>query len=223
MYKYWNEALQINKTTTFPDDKDITTISSCFFQYNKDIQKETQAVMNWILSEPFVLSANLHNGALVANYPFDDAPNEAQRENLSPDDAVFKFLAKTYANVSIKSVILIFMSKFILFSSLLTFLSFQAHKSMHEGRPCPMFPNENFESGITNGAKWYVVTGGMQDWNYLVSGCMELTLEIGCYKYPLGRELPKYWMDNREALLTYIEQVSQASVCFIKCKSIHYI
>lgn len=56
--------------------------------------------MDWVLSEPFVLSANLHNGALVANYPFDDTPNEVRHENLSPDDAVFKYLAKTYANVS---------------------------------------------------------------------------------------------------------------------------
>lgn len=56
--------------------------------------------MNWILSEPFVLSANLHNGALVANYPFDDTVDAMERENLSPDDAVFKYLAKTYSKVS---------------------------------------------------------------------------------------------------------------------------
>lgn len=55
--------------------------------------------MNWVLSEPFVLSANLHNGALVANYPYDDTPSGLNGENLSPDDAVFKYLAKTYANV----------------------------------------------------------------------------------------------------------------------------
>lgn len=61
--------------------------------------------MKWILSEPFVLSANLHNGALVANYPYDDTPNGLQGENLSPDDAVFKYLAKTYANVSISKIL----------------------------------------------------------------------------------------------------------------------
>lgn len=56
--------------------------------------------MNWILSEPFVLSANLHNGALVANYPFDDNPNnEPNKENLTPDDDVFKYLSRTYAKV----------------------------------------------------------------------------------------------------------------------------
>lgn len=57
--------------------------------------------MDWILSEPFVLSANLHNGALVANYPFDDN-NDLRNgvENLTPDDKVFKYLAHTYSNVS---------------------------------------------------------------------------------------------------------------------------
>lgn len=78
---------------------------------------------------------------------------------------------------------------------------------MKNSAPCPRFPNEYFNGGITNGAKWYIVTGGMQDWNYLVAGCMEITLEIGCFKFPYANELPKYWMDNREALLTYIEQV----------------
>lgn len=78
---------------------------------------------------------------------------------------------------------------------------------MHNEVRCPMFPEEHFKDGITNGAQWYIVTGGMQDWNYLATGCMEITLEIGCYKYPNASELPNYWTDNREALLTYMEQV----------------
>lgn len=58
--------------------------------------------MNWILSEPFVLSANLHNGALVANYPYDDNLQlKSGIENPTPDDATFKYLASTYANVFI--------------------------------------------------------------------------------------------------------------------------
>lgn len=77
---------------------------------------------------------------------------------------------------------------------------------MHLGKPCPKFP-EKFPEGITNGANWYSVRGGMQDYNYLHTNCFELTIEVGCYKYPNHTELPNYWSDNRESLLTFIEQV----------------
>jgi carboxypeptidase D len=89
------------------------------------------------------------------------------------------------------------------------FLTFpQAHEKMHFGKPCPKTSNEEFPDGIVNGARWYVVSGGMQDWNYLHSNCFEITLELGCYKFPPASQLPTFWVDNREALLAYIEAVS---------------
>lgn len=146
--------------------------------------------MDWIAKVPFVLSANLHGGALVANYPFDDNKNTRMRygktkENLSPDDAVFKAISLAYSD---------------------------AHTKMHLGEPCKSSSghkvdplDEPFPGGITNGAKWYPVPGGMQDYNYLHSNAFEITLEIGCIKYPAASELPEYWLDNRQALLTFIE------------------
>ena len=62
-------------------------------------QPETKALMDWIVSQPFVLSANLHGGSLVASYPFDDRSDQTDGYSKSADDAMFRHLAHVYANV----------------------------------------------------------------------------------------------------------------------------
>ncbi|MBI4557813.1 MAG: carboxypeptidase regulatory-like domain-containing protein [Candidatus Hydrogenedentes bacterium] len=71
----------------------------------------------------------------------------------------------------------------------------------------PMFNNPAFPGGITNGAVWFVVTGGMQDWNYRFVGCNEVTIELSNVKRPDPSLIPSLWADNEEAMLTYLEQV----------------
>jgi hypothetical protein len=62
-----------------------------FFDDDKDRQPETKAVGNWILQVPFVLSANLHEGDLVSNYPFDAARDgESNEDSKTPDDSTFR-------------------------------------------------------------------------------------------------------------------------------------
>lgn len=56
-------------------------------------------------------------------------------------------------------------------------------------------------------SKRYTLYGGMQDFNYLDTGCMEVTIELSNNKHPDESTLAYYWEENRDALLAYIEQV----------------
>jgi len=145
------------------------------------IQPETESVMKMIMENPFVISANMHGGDLVANYPYDEARGLNPTEySASPDDETFKHIAMTYA---------------------------KNHPRM--GNPGTPGCDKQFnpfakQGGITNGAAWYTVEGGMQDFNYLSSNDFEITLELGCDKYPPASVLSQEWDDNKNALLEFI-------------------
>ena len=47
----------------------------------------------------------------------------------------------------------------------------------------------------------------MQDYNYVYSSCMEITLELSCCKFPARSELPDFWLQNKNALLAYLNEV----------------
>ncbi len=60
-------------------------------------------------------------------------------------------------------------------------------------------------NGITNGADWYVIAGGRQDWmNYTRNG-REVTIECSNTKMPAASTMPDYWNYNYEAMLSYLE------------------
>lgn len=165
-------AHHVDLNRNFPD---------ALFDMNVKREPETKAIMKWLTEYPFVLSANLHGGSVVANYPFDDSASRREEYSRSPDDEVFRFLAMKYS---------------------------KAHPTMANGKPpCSDEPSEIFKDGITNGAKWYNVIGGMQDYNYLHSNCFEITVEMSCVKYPYQQKLKSYWDANKVPLLTFMAQV----------------
>lgn len=65
--RYNGNGIDLNRD--FPDRFDRQLIQKL---YHSKRQPETLAVMDWVKSNPFVLSANLHGGAVVASYPYDN-------------------------------------------------------------------------------------------------------------------------------------------------------
>jgi len=70
-----------------------------------------------------------------------------------------------------------------------------------------MSARSNFANGITNGAEWYVLYGGMQDWNYLNTNDFEITVELSMRKFPQENTLSIHWNDNKKSLIEYIKFV----------------
>lgn len=145
------------------------------------IQPETESVMKMIMENPFVLSANMHGGDLVANYPYDESRElGSDIYAKSPDDDTFRHLASVYANNHARMA--------------------DPSTPACDAGSMPF----SHQGGITNGAAWYSLTGGMQDFNYLASNDFEITLELGCDKYPDASVLESEWNDNKKSLIEFM-------------------
>ncbi|KAM4603254.1 carboxypeptidase Z isoform 2-T2 [Polymixia lowei] len=155
------------------------------------VAPETYAVMKWIRSLPFVQSASLHGGELVISYPFDFSrhPQEERMFSPTPDEQAFKQLARTYAD---------------------------AHATMSDNDTDRCGASFYRTGGIINGALWYSFAGGMSDFNYLHTNCLEITVELGCDKFPSEAELYPEWKRNKEALLSFMESVHRGIKGLVK-------
>ncbi|XP_041334560.1 adipocyte enhancer-binding protein 1 [Pyrgilauda ruficollis] len=158
---------------------------------------ETRAVMAWMDKNPFVLGANLQGGEKLVSFPFDTArPSpptpaaaprpldyEDERPELqeTPDHAVFRWLAISYAS---------------------------AHLTMAETFRGGCHTQDVTDAmGIVQGAKWRPRAGSMNDFSYLHTNCLELSIYLGCDKFPHESELQQEWENNKESLLTFMEQI----------------
>jgi len=133
-------------------------------------EPETGNIMNWSAGRSFTLGANLHGGAVVVNYPYDNNASGSSVYTASPDDDLFIEISEQY--------------------------------SIHN---TPMWNSSSFYHGITNGAAWYAISGGLQDWGYRYMGINEVLIELSTTKSPPYSQIPTFWSQNRESMLAYIE------------------
>ncbi|XP_066449259.1 adipocyte enhancer-binding protein 1 [Eleutherodactylus coqui] len=190
-------------------------IPESFMADDATVAMETKAIIAWMDKIPFVLGANLQGGERLVSYPYDMAraaknteeqpppryrhqfleeeEEEEEQESVAgvaeddegvsrtPDHAIFRWLAISYAS---------------------------AHLTMGETTRGTCHADDFTKGmGIVNGAKWRPVSGSMNDFSYLHNNCMELSIYLGCDKFPHENELAEEWENNKESLLTFMEQV----------------
>ena len=68
---------QVDLNRAFPTWDDVSLSKQELMDQS---EPEVAAVIDWVFSQPFVLSANFHDGAVVANYPYDDSRNPNGQE-----------------------------------------------------------------------------------------------------------------------------------------------
>ncbi|XP_017272724.1 inactive carboxypeptidase-like protein X2 isoform X2 [Kryptolebias marmoratus] len=113
-----------------------------------------------------------------AGYQYSEPEEEAR---VSPDESLFRWLAVSYASTHLT-------------------MTHNFRGSCHGDPPTGAL-------GMVNRAKWKPVTGSMNDFSYLHTNCLELSVFLGCDKFPHQSELANEWEKNREAMLIFMEQV----------------
>jgi hypothetical protein len=71
--------------------------------------------------------------------------------------------------------------------------------------------SSEFHGGITNGADWYVVRGGMQDWSYLWFNDLQVTIELSSTKWPSYSDIPTFYRNNRDSMIHFMKQVHRGA------------
>ncbi len=82
-----------------------------------------------------------------------------------------------------------------------------------------MHSSYRFENGIVNGYDWYEVNGGMQDWSYYYYNDLQVTLEISQEKWPSYNQLDKFYQENRQSCLDYMEKIHQGGGFYLNDNS----
>ncbi|KAG8441009.1 hypothetical protein GDO86_006663, partial [Hymenochirus boettgeri] len=187
-------------------------IPDSYMSEDATVAMETKAIIAWMEKNPFVLGANLQGGEKLVSYPYDmaravkeESPPERPRYQQHQDEEeeeeeVLEVGAEDEEGVSRSPDHGIFRWLAISYSS--------AHLTMGETTRGSCHADDFTKGmGIVNGAKWRPQSGTMNDFSYLHTNCLEMSIYLGCDKYPHENELAEEWEINKEALLSFIEQV----------------
>lgn len=71
--------------------------------------------------------------------------------------------------------------------------------------------SRSFSGGITNGADWYRLFGGMQDWSYYWYNDLQVTVELSQRKWPSYSNIPGFYNENKDSMMTYLKSVHQGA------------
>jgi hypothetical protein len=82
---------------------------------------------------------------------------------------------------------------------------FKQISEVYSSHNAPMWNSTEFTHGITNGADWYTISGGLQDWTYRYLGENAVTIELSNSYKPAQSQLPAYWSQNQESMLSFAE------------------
>ena len=69
------------------------------------------------------------------------------------------------------------------------------------------YMTDTYSSGITNGAAWYMIGGGRQDYMNGYAQCREMTIECSSIKKPSGSQMPNFWNINKNSIFAFANQV----------------
>ncbi len=64
----------------------------------------------------------------------------------------------------------------------------------------------DYNNGITNGAQWYMIGGGRQDYMNGYAECRELTIECSNTKCPSASQMPNFWNINKNSIFAFVNQ-----------------
>jgi len=62
------------------------------------------------------------------------------------------------------------------------------------------------DEGTINGGDWYIANGTLQDWSYMETGCLDMTIEVARRNPSTEEGVQQVFMYNRDSLMAYIKK-----------------